>query len=462
MDVMDVGAMRPVFILPLIPLLGLMAFCGCDKKQKTELPAEHVARARTFVQFMVGKDFVSAYQAFDATMRKALPEAKLGEVWSSVREQVGDFAEVVKTRKLRHEKYDIVILTCKFANGALDVRVVFDPEGRVSGLFFAPAQLEVDYKQPAYVNRSSFQEREVRFGDESWQLPGTLSLPKGKGPFPAVVLVHGSGPQDRDETVGANMPFRDLAWGLASRGIAVLRYEKRTKEHASRMAAFRYTITTKEETTDDALHAAAALRKTKEVDPRRVFVLGHSLGGMLLPRVGFIDPDLAGLIVLAGTTRSLEVVILEQSTYLASLDGDLSDAERTALNRLKTQVAKVKKLKPGDVTAPDELPLGLPASYWLDLRDYHPPTAARTLAHPMLILQGGRDYQVTRDDFEGWKKALSGRDNVSFKVYPVLNHLFIGGSGKSRPAEYQVAGHVAVEVIEDIADWIRRKRPRQE
>jgi dienelactone hydrolase len=107
------------------------------------------------------------------------------------------------------------------------------------------------------------------------------------------VLVHGSGPQDRDETIGPNKPFRDLAWGLASQGIAVLRYEKRTKKHAMKLVLIKNTITVKQETIDDALAAVALLRKTERIDPNRIFVLGHSLGGMLIPRIGARDPDVA-------------------------------------------------------------------------------------------------------------------------------------------------------------------------
>ena len=183
--------------------------------------------------------------------------------------------------------YEIVYVTCAFEQMSIDTRVVFTKDKQISGLFFSPTKKAAPpYQPPDYVKRGSFEEKEVKVGSGEWELPATLTLPVGDGPFPAVVLVHGSGPNDRDETIGPNRPFRDLAWGLASQGIAVLRYEKRTKEHASKLAAGLAGLTIKEEVLDDALAAVALLRKVPKIDPRKVFLLGHSLGAMYAPKLG--------------------------------------------------------------------------------------------------------------------------------------------------------------------------------
>jgi hypothetical protein len=267
------------------------------------------------------------------------------------------------------------------------------------------------------------------------------------------VLVHGSGPSDRDQTVGLVKPFRDLAWGLASQGIAVLRYEKRTKQYASRFTPEVVAkLTSREETTDDALAAADLLRQTEGIDPARIYVLGHSLGGYLLPRIAAADPQIAGLVVMAGPTRPLEDVILEQFTYLLGLDG-ISAEEQGQLDGLAAQVNRIKDPNL-TAAAANTLLLGAPAGYWLDLRGYNPAEAARGLKQPMLILQGGRDYQVTSVDFGGWKSGLASRSDVQLKLYPDLNHLFVAGEGKSTPAEYEDEGHVAEQVVTDIAEWI--------
>jgi dienelactone hydrolase len=275
-------------------------------------------------------------------------------------------------------------------------------------------------------------------------------------PFAAVVLVHGSGPNDRDETVGPNKPFRDLAWGLATNGIAVLRYDKRTKVYGARMVALEGGITIREETVDDALAAVRLLRNDPRIDGERIFVLGHSLGGYCIPMIGRDDAEIAGLIVMAGAARPLEDLLKEQYTYIYSLDGEISDEERSKLKEIERQVAAVKDPRLSTDTPRDSLPLGSDAAYWLGLRDYRPDEMIARLEHPVLVLHAERDYQVTMVDFEKWRAALTPPRDVTVISYPSLNHLFIEGEGTCTPEEYRRAGYVAEEVVNDLAEWIAR------
>jgi len=427
--------------------LVLMAPAG-----RAEDQSERIEAAKVLVARLTANEFAKAVEPFDDTMRRVLPSEALKSVWEQTSRPYGSFRQITATRVETAKEFTIVYVTLTFERGALEAKIAFRSDGRITGFFVVPAS---KYSPPPYVQPEAFEEIEMRVGRGFFPLAGTLALPKGDGPFPAVVLVHGSGPHDRDESIGPNKPFRDLAQGLASRGIAVLRYEKRTRQYSLVMALRLGALTVREETVDDAAAAVAALAAQPKIDARRIYVLGHSLGGTLLPRIAQASDGVAGFISLAGSTRPLEDHILEQTRYLLTLAGPPSDEQAAALAEIERQVAKVKSPDLSPETSITELPLGIAPRYWLDLRGYDPAEAAKAIQRPLLILQGERDYQVTMTDFARWKEALQGRSDVRFISYPALNHLFMTGEGKSSPGEYGVPGNVDEAVVRDIAEWIQ-------
>ena len=443
-------AFRLLLSLPFI-VIGL----AVNANQQPSPQQDPESLARTFVEQLAAGKFEQGVARFDETLGKAAPAPKLEEIWKSLIAQAGAFQKITGTTRSDAQGYRIVLVTCQFASTSLNVRVVFDSTDRISGLFFVPVQPPAPPWSPALsVKQDSFEERDVTVGADPWALPGKLSMPKGAGPFAAVVLVHGSGPNDEDESIGANKPFKDLAWGLASRGIAVLRYVKRSKQYPQQMMMAFPGLTVKEETMDDAVLAAALLTKQPGIDPRRIYIAGHSLGATLAPRIAAADKSIAGIVLLAGSARSMEEHVLEQVKYLVNLDGKISEAEQKQIDAAEQFAREVRS---PELTATQQVHmLGavIPGSYFLDLRSYRAGEVAATLTIPILVLQGERDYQVRMADFEGWKKVLAGRQNAELKSYPALNHLFIAGSGPGTPEEYMRPGHVADEVIQDIADWI--------
>lgn len=286
-------------------------------------------------------------------------------------------------------------------------------------------------------------------GSGALKLDATLTLPEGSGPFAAIILVHGSGPHDRDETIevkpGVKVKvFKDIAAGLAAQDIAVLRYEKRTRQHGEiyREPANFNKLTINEETVDDALLAVATLKADPRIDAQHIYILGHSLGGMVIPRIA-ARGEVAGYIIMAGNARPLEDLLLEQVENLLA-DKDESVREKT-LTTLRRQIALVKSDKLTADTNARLLPLSLPASYWLDLRDYRQTEAAKEIKKPLLILQGASDKQVTMTDFQGWWEALNDRPTATFKVYNELGHCF------------DKDGRVSELVIKDIARWVKEQ-----
>jgi len=413
-------------------------------------------RAREAVGWLLHAEYQKLYDASAPSMQQAMPVEAWKSRVSPMLASLGKLVELGPGTPALVQGNTVVTLPAKFERAALEFTVSVAPDGRITGLFLHPPKpAATPYAAPAYAAAGAFTAHEVTVGDGEWKLPGTLLLPRAMAPVPAVVLVHGSGPNDRDETVLANKPFRDLAEGLAARGVAVLRYDKRTLVYSAKAAQTK-DFTVREETVDDAVLAVNLVCTLPGIDAKRVFVLGHSLGGYLLPLILRQAPDAAGGIALAGATRPLEDLMVEQFEYLVPLQsagsGELKKAGDEKLAEVRAGAAEVKALTPAGKDGPPVL--GAPRSYWLGLKDYNPPALAAKLPCPLLILQGERDYQVSMRDFANWKAALGERKDVTLKSYPTLNHLFMEGTGKSTPAEYSKPDHVSAAVVNDIAVWV--------
>jgi dienelactone hydrolase len=411
------------------------------------VPEEVEATTRDLVGALARGDFAGASRSFDPTMHAVLPPDKLAQDWSSIQAQVGAFIALGPFRLEPKGHHWVVIVRAHFERGDAFVRVVFDVRNQVAGLFFRNFDEDAAWTPPPYVVAGAFEEREVRVGSAP-ELPGILAMPKRAGRFPAVVFVHGAGPQDADETIGGVKVFKDLALGLASRGISTLRYAKRTK------IAPRGVVTVKEEVIDAVRAAVDLLSSTPGIDTGRLVVLGHSEGGYLAPRIAREDERVAGLIVLAGPTRPVEDLVVEQARSLASLEPNAPGRQAFVADAEKFKASVEDPALTPDATV--RIPPGAPVTgaYYLDLRGYRPAEVAAGLSCPMFVASGGRDAQVGETDFAGWKRFLGTAARVTLRHYPALNHQLVAGSGPSTPADHAKPGHVDPALVDDLATWL--------
>ena len=405
--------------------------------------------ADKFVMKLVSGEVADAVEMFSQQAAEQLPEPRLKAIWDSLTSQMGSFGKIYEIEKADVESLVIRIVKCDFETSGMNVRLVFTEDMKIAGINFQPAG-KPGWRQPDYVALDSFEELNREIATKHGPLAARLSMPKSSNPVPAVVLVHGSGPHDMDLAVGPNKLFRDISAGLASRGIAVLTYDKRTKTYGNLMTKF----TIDNETTEDAITAAQTLRKEPGVVPDQIFVLGLSQGAYALPRIAAGFPEGCGWISMAGHDRPIEELILDQVRHILKHTNISEKEAKQYINEVEKQVELVRSRKYSATTPPSQLPAGFTGDWLLSVQDYRPAAKAAELPGKWLFMQGGRDYQVTVEDLNDFRQAFKDKNNAEFRVYDSLNHLFYSGEGVCLPAEYNRPGTVAEEVINDIARFI--------
>ena len=304
------------------------------------------------------------------------------------------------------------------------------------------------------------EERIVIGENTKYPLNGLLTLPAAVAtPVPAVVFVHGSGASNMDEKVGKLTPFKDLAQGLARHGIASVRYDKRSFAHGFKMLRDKgLEVTVKTETIDDAILATELLKKDPRIDPERVFIIGHSMGGMLAPRIDAEGGNYAGLIIMAGSPRKLEEIILDQNeAALRSTKGIVNWIVKKQVEKFAAMFGGMYQLS--DEEAKKRKMGGGTTLYYFKEMGEHPASGyLLTTGKPILILQGKKDFQATAEkDFAAYKQLLDRKENVTFRLYENLSHAFVPsvyGDIMKAKQEYNVEQHISEEVIADIANWI--------
>jgi dienelactone hydrolase len=290
-------------------------------------------------------------------------------------------------------------------------------------------------------------EREVQFMSAGLKFPATLTLPEKAAHPPVIVFVHGSGTHDRDETIGPNKPFRDLAWGLAQYGIASLRYDKRAFLYPNKAG-----ISLDSQVIADAAAALQFAATLDEIDNKHVFLLGHSLGASLAPYIVERVPA-RGIIMMASPARGLNEVIKDQIRLMLKAQGksDEEIAKVVAEQERVGQAVLAGKATDADVRGMIPLPL------FKDMLSRDPAGQLKKVNVPALVLQGGKDAQVSSSaDFSILREIVANRPKSDAKLFPDLSHLFMAVQGQPGVYDAFKPGHVAPEVIDAIATWVKK------
>jgi uncharacterized protein len=320
-----------------------------------------------------------------------------------------------------------------------------------------------------------YKEEEVVFANDKAKvsLAGTITLPGGSGPFPGAVLIAGSGPQDRDESIVGHRPFLVLADHLTRKGIAVLRYDKRGVGKSSGD----YANATTEDFASDAQAALSYLKARKEIDPKKTGLIGHSEGGLIAPLIASRSVGVAWIILLAGQGQNGEDTLLLQSELILKSSGvDDDQVERTrAFNKQTYALVRQEKdpaalqSKLTDLVQSSSMSVMLPpavlqsqlrvvTSPWFHFfLDYDPVPVLQKTICPVLALTGEKDLQVpSRENLPKIQKALQDAGNKDFQTteMPGLNHLFQHCPTGSINEYGSLEETMAPEALAAVSDWV--------
>ena len=430
-------------------MMALCAVCTAaaeQEKRKMETPAD----ADEWIAVFLGEhpEELEGLWAMSPQMEAAA--AQLGGIAGLAKQMaaLGTVEEIHPAYEGEIQKYRAFYIPCEFSAMAVDLVLVVQ-DGMIAGLQTGAYSGKAE---EAEAEPDAFESIELALPVPlPGELPGILAMPKGEGPFPAVVLLQGSGPSDMDA-------FRDLAEGLAAQGVAVYRFDKRSYVYGNELAA-KKDITLQDEYIEDAVNAVRLLAGQDRIDPDRIFVLGHSLGGNAVPAIARelrqAPVKARGYIMMAASPRPLDVLMREQYNFLYSLLPEVSAEQQAEKDALFSELDKLQDL---DSLSEDDRVAGVYSAYWKWLAAYDILGAAGEITEPVLLLQGEEDYQVTMEDFGIWSSAFGGRENWRLVSFPGLTHAFVPGEKAEGSAVYTRDGKVREDVILEIASFIGSAR----
>jgi len=407
-------------------------------------------RTSDYVSQFVEGNFNDFYADSAEQLQNSITPADLSNGWYTIVQAIGLPEKTLGSIYTKLGSQDIVVSLASCTLYNIKVTVIYGSDGKPIGIWTGYEPKDPPMPQSG----EKWEEIPVTVGDKP--LPGMLTLPKDVQKPPVIILIQGSGSSDMNEAIGIapNRPFEDIAHGLAEEGIATLRYNKRTYQYPADGGD-----TIEYEMLNDAAAAIELLVNEKRVDGNRIYLLGHSLGGMMAPKIADDNPEIKGFVSMAGSLRTLQDIILDQNKAALATEATLAEEQKNALlAQVEVEIEKTKTLN-DDGTG---YIMGVPTSYWESLNAIDGLAIVERLNIPMLILQGSADFQVSQEkDYTLWQDTLAGRTNVIFKLYDDLSHLFMPNqipiNGALDISVYNAPNHVDPQVIKDIASWIDKQ-----
>lgn len=430
------------------------------------------------LEYMKGDDLDTLWGYYDLQIRRYMPMVTYERMLTEIEWLTGSFIEFGSYRSFEEAelKQKTHVLHMRMEKQDLDVYFTHKNKAddwEVLAVEFVPAEDEAVsdgrnmlVAEEAEPESPVYTEEPVTVGSAPYLLDGILTLPveaSPKSPVPACVLVHGSGPNDMDETVGQTKMFADMAKALAAKGIATLRYDKRTYTYGNTMTSEEIdNLTVEEETIQDAIAAGKLLQANQNIDPTRIILMGHSMGGMLAPRIATQGEDLfGGIVMIAGTPKTLlEIMIIQNQDAIAKMDEEEQAAYTQQLEPIMEQVEALAK-KSGEEARQETL-FGVNAYYFWEMQQHDPIALLKKLKLPIYIVQGNEDFQVSPENgVEAFEDALGDdRENIDYKIFRGLNHLLMRytgvAEGKGTVQEYDTPATLDRVAANDIAAWINQ------
>ncbi len=420
-----------IFIINITLLIPVL----CSSQTEKEI-------SHTFVNYIfVENNYKAAQALFEESLQAQVSDIVLQTTAKALHTQLGEYKNIIETNQEQVNSNAIIYAYTKFNQASMDIKLVFDANKKLVGFFIVPHK----------IFKTIDCENILTIPNNNYPIKGELTIPKLDNKKILAIFIHGSGPQDKDATIYQNKPFKDIAEGLSLQGITSYRFDKKSLSYPSYFNDDKYTID--EEVCNDIYTIVNYFKQDSIYPNYKIILIGHSMGGMLLPKIANnLKNNINGIVMIAANSLPFQNIIDYQLKYLYSIDSAVE-----LKNQITELQPKLKYLKSKNFILSSSktlLPLNLPAPYWKSIINYNQLAEAKKIIIPTFIIQGQRDYQVSTENYKLWKKTLKNKSNFSFKLYPKLNHILLEGVDKSTPSEYQIQAKVPEYFIKDIAEWI--------